>query len=106
MDLVNWMLILTGEVILVLEAECLKTFQVRFVVRSSGSVGLCFFAFGKSRGFFTSAFVDFLFLVANLNVHLSDIMIPHLRTLGFLFLELEPKAGSNWLQLEVHVDQG
>ena len=31
MDRVNWMLILTGEVVLVLEAECLK-FQVRFVV--------------------------------------------------------------------------
>ena len=32
MDFVNWSLILTGEVILVVEAECLKTFHVRFVV--------------------------------------------------------------------------
>ena len=39
---------------------------------SSESMGLCFFALGKSRGFFTSAefflfaFVDFLFLVLSL----------------------------------------
>ena len=32
MDRVNWMLILTGEVVLVLEAACLKTFHLRFVV--------------------------------------------------------------------------
>ena len=32
MDRVNWMLILTGEVVQALEDECLKKFQVRFVV--------------------------------------------------------------------------
>ena len=46
---------------------------------SSESVGLCFFAFGKSLGFFTSAvvffpsvFVDFLFFVATLNGYSRD----------------------------------
>ena len=57
---VNWMLILTGKVVLPLEAECLKTFQVRFEVlrlRLSPWVSGFLFAFGKSRGFFTSAMV-------------------------------------------------
>ena len=84
MDRVKWMLILTGEVILVLEAECLKTFQVRFVV---SMMGLCLFPFGKSRGFFTSAvfsfplcLCDFLFLVATLNGHSRDFVVPQLLT--------------------------
>ena len=76
MDRVNWMLILTGEVVLVLEAECLKTFQVRFVVLHR--LRLSPWAYASSplaRGFFTSAVVFFpfclcgFFLVATVNGH-------------------------------------
>ena len=62
----NWMLILTGEVILVLEAECLKTFKVAFVVlhRLLRSPWACASSpLEKSRGFFTSA-VFFLSLLS------------------------------------------
>ena len=90
MDYVSWMLILTGEVILVLEAECLKTFQVRVVVlhrlrlspwayafsplanHAASSLRLCFS--------FPSVFVDFLFLVATFNGHSRDFVVPHLLT--------------------------
>ena len=54
---------------------------------SSESVDLRLFALGKSRGFFTSAelsfpfaIVDFLFLVANLDGHSCDLVVPLLLT--------------------------
>ena len=77
MDHVNRMLILTGEVVLVLEAECVKTFQVRFVVLHR---------LRKSFGFFTSTvvffpfFVDLFFFVATLNGHSRDFVVPQLLT--------------------------
>ena len=77
MGRVNWMLILTGEVLLVLEAECLKTFQVRFVVLhrlrlSPWAYALCFWQitgllhFGCGFLSFLSL-CTFFFLVATLN---------------------------------------
>ena len=74
MDRVNWMLILTGEVLLVLEAECLKTFQVRFVVLHR--LRLCPWTyasvFGKSLVFFTSALVFFPFCHCGLSFLCGD----------------------------------
>ena len=80
------MLILTGEV--VLAGECLKKFQVRFVVllrlrlspwayassatRSASSLRLWFS--------FPSVFVDFHFFVATLNGHSRDFVVPQLLT--------------------------
>ena len=71
MDHVNWMLILTGEVVLVLEAECLKTFQVRFVV-----LHLCrLLHFGCG-----SLSLQSLWFVATLNGHSRDLVVPRLLT--------------------------
>ena len=76
MDRVNWMLILTFEVILVLEAERKKTFQVRFMVphRLRLSPPLANHAASSLRLWFSfpSVFVDFIFLVATLNCHSRD----------------------------------
>ena len=90
MDRVNWILNLTGEVVLVLEAECLKKFKVRFVVlhrlrlspwafaslplanHSASSLPLWFS--------FPSVFVDFLFIVETLNGHSRDFVFPQLLT--------------------------
>ena len=54
---------------------------------SSASIGLCFFVLVKSLGLFASAeivspfaSVDFLFLVANLNGHSRDFVVPRLLT--------------------------
>ena len=90
MDRVNWMLILSGGVILVLEAECLKTFQVRCVVlhrlRQSpwacASSPLANHAASSLRLWFSfpSVCVDFLFLVATLNGHSRDSVVPQLLT--------------------------
>ena len=40
---------------------------------SSESMGLCFFAFGKSRGFFTSAVVFFPFCLCGLSFPCGDL---------------------------------
>ena len=66
------MLVLTGEVVLVLEAACLKTFQVRFVVLHRLRLSPWAYAFSPLTDHaasllrlnlsFPSAFVDFLFL--------------------------------------------
>ena len=83
---VNWMLILTGEVVLVLEAECLQTFQVRFVVlhrlrlspwACASSPSANHAASSLRLNFsFPCACVDFLLLVANLNGHSCDLVVP------------------------------
>ena len=90
MDRVTWMLILTGEVVLVLEAECLKKFQVRFGVPhrlrlspwADASLPLANHSASSLRLWFSfpSVFVDFLFLGATLNGHSLDFVVPQLLT--------------------------
>ena len=89
MDRVNWMLIVTGEVMLVLEAQCLKTFPFCVVLHrlrlspwgcassllanhAASSIRLCFS--------FPSILVDFLFLVATLNGNSRDFVDPQVLT--------------------------
>ena len=86
MDRVIWMLILTGEVVLVLEAECLKKFQLRFVVLhylrlslwAYASLHLASHSASSLRLIFSlpSVFLDFLFLEADLNGHSCDLVVP------------------------------
>ena len=76
MDRVNWMLILTGEVMLVLKAVCVKTFQVCFVVLHRLRLSPWAHAsslFGKSLDFFTSAVVLFTFCLGGLSFPCGEI---------------------------------
>ena len=90
MDCVNWMLILTGEVMLLLEAECLKTFQVRFVVLhrlrlkpwAYASLSLASHSASSLRLWFSflCVFVDFPSFMATFNSHSRDLVVPWLLT--------------------------
>ena len=86
MDRVNWILNLTGEVVLVLEAECLVRFVVLHLLRLSpwayASLPLANHSASSLPLWFSfpSVFVDFLFIVATLNGHSRDFVVPQLLT--------------------------
>ena len=83
-------MLIAGEVILGLEAECVKTFQVRFVVLhrlrlspwAYASSPLANHAASSLRLSFSfpSVSVYSLFLVATLNGHSRDFVVPQLLT--------------------------
>ena len=94
-SLLFWHLI--GEAAQVLETQLLKKFQAHFECTSSSSsesMGLCFFAFGKSLGFFTSAVVVFPFCLLGLSFLGGDLEQSLTRV---------PRLLTPHRQMEVHV---
>ena len=82
---------------------------------SSESMGLCFLAFGKSLGFFTSAMVFFPFCVCGLCSCCRDTVVPRLLTphphvewpeagSAALFREKVQQVGAAGRHVEVHVE--
>ena len=78
MDRVNWMLILTGEVILALETEWLKTFQDRFVVLHLrlGPWAFASLLLSSHSASSLRLWFSLLFCVATLNSHSRDLVVP------------------------------